>query len=206
MKYICVLVLLSHSIICSAQGFGDLQPVPTLGNKWEVHTFGEVNPSKAEIVSIKGHSVTTKMTVEVGSMLITMNYEIKDQVCYLVSTESYAEFAGGITHFRTEYSPKLRCSIDAAEMPYHEVSMAQEVHLKNGVSRQKPIDRTYYFRGVESIVTPSGEFAAERIEIKGSKMNRVLWRDQHNSLIKHEVTELETNSRTTTVLQKGQSQ
>jgi len=206
MKFISILILLSHSIYCSAGEFGDLQPIPTLGNKWEVLTLGNAFPSKAEIVSIKDLSVTTKMEVEVGSMLITMNYQVKDEVCYLASIESYADFADGITHFKTEYSPKLRCNIRAAEMPYHEVFIAHEIHLNNSATRQTPVDRTYYYRGIENIITPSGNYTAEKIEIKGEETNRMLWRDQNNSLIKHEVKELETSSNTTTVLQKGQSQ
>ncbi len=205
MKFLYIAITLTLTIQCLAQDFGDLLPIPKIGNKWELLTLGDKYLTKQQIISIEGLNVTTKMEGEDFETVFTVNYIIKNDICYISSIESFNALSKIDRHTKREFSPPLRCMVHADDMPYREVYSITTYDINNHSSTVVKQDRTHYYRGTEKINTPAGIYTAQKVEILGEKMNRILWRNKENSHIKHQVKYKGDKEASTTVLLKGVS-
>lgn len=206
MKILYLATILTLSMHSIGNDFGDMRPAPSLGNKWEMLTLGSGNPTKLQIVSIEGLNVTTRMKGEDFEIFSTSNYIIKDGVCYTSSTESYNALSKSTYYRKKEFSPPLRCEIHTSEMPYHEVYTTTIYDFNSNNTTVEKRDRMYYYRGTEKVTTPAGEYTAQKIEVNGEKMNRFYWKNEENSLIKHQVKYAGEKEASMTVLHQGVSQ
>ncbi len=205
-KLLYIVILLSLQIQCLAQDFGDLSPVPKIGNKWEVLTLGDNYLTKQQIISIEGLNVTTKMEGEDFETTFTVNYIIKEGICYYTSIESFRPLSKSGRHTKREFSPALRCMVPTTDMPYREEYSSTTYDFSNLSSTVVKVDRTHYYRGTEKVKTPAGIYTAQKIEIVSDTMNRILWRNKENSHIKHEVKYKDDKEASMTMLIKGTSQ
>lgn len=205
-KLVVSSIFFMFSMNVYSQKFGDLTVVPIQGNKWEVLAVGSKTSTKLEIVSIEGLSVTKRMKGEGFEVLNTTNYIIKKGICYMTSSESYDVFAKKAYHFRDEYSPPIRCEIHKNEMPYFEEYTKTIYDLNTQSELIVKANKTHHYRGIEKIRVPAGVYDAEKTEINSLKMDRVLWHDDNNVLLKHKVRYLGDEETIVTVLNKGISQ
>ena len=180
--------------------------IPTQGNKWEVQTVETNNTTMLEIVGVKDTSVTKIMKGSNFETSVTINYIVTNGVCYIESIESYDILSKSKYHFNDKFSPPIRCEIDTSEMPFYEKYTKITYDFNTHSESIKKINSTHHYKGTEEVLTPAGVYKVKKIEIDNSKMNRLLWRNDENTLIKHQVKYKDEGETTVTVLLNGTSQ
>jgi len=206
MKILFILQLLVLSVSASAKIMGDVTPVPSKGDSWQVlyKTSNEI--VNLEVLDVDKSQYTIKMTGGNGNFTTVINnFSLKDGVCFRDSDE-YIDYEGEQEKKVTmTFTPAVRCHISKSEMPYQE---NYQFTLKDGsgqVLDQGNVSRKYQFIKVEELSTPAGKFTAEKIEINESNRVRLLWRNENNALIKHIIKDDKASEQVETVLYSGES-
>jgi len=205
MKFLFIIYLFLLSTMVYASDFGDLVPIPTVGDKWEVIRLDNNKITKIEIIKASPSEVVIKRMSDSGDFITKAIYSIDNGICHILSIESYDATHKSDYHRIISNTPPTRCYVNKEEMPYRE-RFVREIKTPSGelLVREKR-DRTYFFRGTEEVITPSGKYLAEKVDIIGDKLNRTVWRNKSNRLIKHDVKIKGSDKEVKILLYKGQS-
>ena len=205
MKLVSIIVLLLLPEMAISSEFGDLVPIPTAGDKWEFIRLDNENITKIEILEATPAEVVIKRMSGGGEYITKAKYSIENGVCYILSIETYDVNNKKDFHHIVSTTPPTRCYVNKEEMPFREKYVSETKTPSGKILGKEQRDRTYYFRGTEEITTPSGKYLAEKVDIIGDKLNRTVWRNTSNRIIKHRVKVVNSGEEVKIMLYKGQS-